>query len=247
MAKPGVYHCSISLQALTVFSVLSVLVVDVQGGDRCQGFSCGHLRDVRYPFRRLGDPSGCGVEEYELVCGSSKAAIYINTGTYYVTGIDYTSSSFWVVDANFNANSSCPLPRRNQFPYVDYTGNGDLRIDSHGLNDLATIASWACFANCSRAITNNSTYKAVTCLSARNTHVYVWVSHSYCSFRDLRSSCGYLAMIPFGDGQQKLRNASYDDIMAFIRKGFSVRFPFDTHTRKRCSEAIHMCLNNSTR
>lgn len=120
MAKPSVYHCSIALQALTVFYVIGVPVADVQAGYLCPRFSCGDLQDVQYPFRRPGDPPECGVEAYELVCTNSKARIGINTGTYFVTEINYTDSSFWVVDANMEMNSSCPLPRSDQFPYLDY-------------------------------------------------------------------------------------------------------------------------------
>ncbi|KAM0834876.1 hypothetical protein ACQ4PT_063304 [Festuca glaucescens] len=253
MAKPGVYHCSIALQALTVFYVLGFLVADVHGGDGCPGFSCGDLQDVQYPFRRPGDPPKCGVDAYELVCTNSKARIQINTGTYFVTEINYTDSSFWVVDANLDMNSSCPLPRSDKFPYPGYSVYVGYLVEKC-LNrscDLATNTdSWACFANCSRAVTNSSQYKPVACLSANNSHVYVWGSIGYCSFQDLQSSCGYLAMIPFGDNrypsdQQQLWNANYADIMGFIRKGFSVQFPFDSR-KYPCSEAINVCLQSST-
>ncbi|KAK1661712.1 hypothetical protein QYE76_049871 [Lolium multiflorum] len=256
MAKPVVHHCSIALQVLTVFYVLGVLVSDVQGGDGCPSFSCGHLREVRYPFRRLGDPPGCGVGAYELICTSSKAKIQINTGTYYVTQINYTGLSFWVVDPNLDMNSSCPLPRSDQFPYPDYYFYGGYPYESCTIRscDLHTYTdSWACFANCSRAVKNISQYKPVACLSAKNSHVYVWDSLNQCRFQDLQSSCSYLAMIPFGNNQyiadqQQLTNASYADIMGFIMKGFSVQFPLRTHYRDGpCSQAINTCLKNSTR
>uniref|UniRef100_A0ACD5TSE3 Uncharacterized protein n=1 Tax=Avena sativa TaxID=4498 RepID=A0ACD5TSE3_AVESA len=252
MAKSGVYHCSFYLQALTVFYVLGVLVADVQGGNGCPGFSCGDLQDVQYPFRRPGDPSECGVEAYELVCTNGKARIEINTGTYFVTEINYTDSSFWVLDANLDMSSSCPLPRSDQFPYPGFHG---LELATNTF-ELCTSSSdrWACFANCSRAVTNNSQYKPVACLSAKNSHVYVWDSDDYCSFQDLQSSCGYLAMIPFGNRMYAadqppppLRNASYADIMGFVMKGFSVQFPFSVNrSRPSCSKAINICLNNST-
>ncbi|TVU34169.1 hypothetical protein EJB05_15998, partial [Eragrostis curvula] len=57
----------------------------------------------------------CDVKAYELLCSSSKATIRISTGTYFVTGINYTDKSFWVVDANLDMH--CPLPRSDQLPY----------------------------------------------------------------------------------------------------------------------------------
>uniref|UniRef100_A0A8R7P3H0 Wall-associated receptor kinase galacturonan-binding domain-containing protein n=3 Tax=Triticum urartu TaxID=4572 RepID=A0A8R7P3H0_TRIUA len=237
MGNPGAFHPSITLQAFTVFSFVAVFAAHhIQGGeDGCPPFSCGHLQDIRPPFRRRGDPLECGVEAYELGCTSSKATIHINTGTYYVTAINSSSSYFWVMDPNFNTNSSCPLPLWNHVPYSGRGGKID--SDSPGFFDLVTRSPYAaCFANCSRAITNNSAYKPVACLSANNSHVYVWVSDrdtgsGYCMVEDLEPYCGYLAMIPFGDWNffdwSQLQNASYVDITRFISKGFTVLFPTD--------------------
>ncbi|KAM0922559.1 hypothetical protein ACQ4PT_006055 [Festuca glaucescens] len=222
-----------------------VLVSDVEGENQCPPFSCGDLHNISYPFRRPGDPAECGVASYELVCSNSKAIIDINTGTYYVTGINYTSSYFWAVDANLDMNSSCPLPQWNQFPYPSW------RLVSSQLIDLVTGGTWACFLNCSRAITNNSRYKPVTCLSTTNSFVYVLAS-GYCSIGQLEPSCGYFAMIPFGlrdNFQSGLQgqDASYAGIAEFTRKGFAVGFPVGENSRKYSfPEIIKKCLNNST-
>jgi hypothetical protein len=109
----------------------------------------------------------------------------------------------------------------------------------------------ACFANCSRAVTNNSAYKPVACLSAGNSHVYVWIGFS-CSVASLEPYCGYLAMIPFGEGTSSdyllPQNASQVDITELIKKGFTVRFPVDIDTRiGSVSKAINLCLNDSIR
>lgn len=109
-----------------VHFMVAVLAVDVQGRHditdnsryTCSPFYCGHLQDVQYPFRLQGDPWWCGSPSYELTCTDSNATIQINTGTYFVTEIDYKYSSFWVVDANLDMSSSCPLPRWDQRPYL---------------------------------------------------------------------------------------------------------------------------------
>ena len=84
MANTVAFRRSITLQAFTVLFVLSVFAADVEGGDGCPRFSCGHLRHVRSPFRRRGDPPECGSQSYELVCSNSKAKILINNTPYYV-------------------------------------------------------------------------------------------------------------------------------------------------------------------
>ncbi|CAM0952164.1 unnamed protein product [Alopecurus aequalis] len=244
MGNPGAFHRSITVQALTVFSIVAVFAADhVHGGDDgCSPFSCGHLQGISYPFRQRGDPLECGVEAYELVCTSSKATICIDAGTYDVTAINYTGSYFWVVAANFDTHNSCPLPPSNHVPYHGYG-----KLDSHGFRDLDTQSYYtACFANCSRAVTNNSAYKPVSCLSADNSHVYVWVSDDmYCRVEDLEPYCGYLAMIPFGEKYSfdwlQLEDASYADITQLIAKGFTVLFPLDV----KAKSVINMCLNDS--
>uniref|UniRef100_A0A0D3EIW2 Protein kinase domain-containing protein n=1 Tax=Oryza barthii TaxID=65489 RepID=A0A0D3EIW2_9ORYZ len=81
--------------------------------------SCAGCRDVSYPFRRRGDPPECGVASYELTCTDDKAIIQIDNGTYFVTGINYTFSTFSVVDANMLDSKqwdvqSCRLPKQQQ-------------------------------------------------------------------------------------------------------------------------------------
>lgn len=213
----------------------------------CPPFSCGHLQDISYPFRRQGDPVECGVREYELICSSSgNATIQIDTGTYYVTAINNGSHYFSVMDANFHTSSSCPLPMWNHFNCCRYNS----KTDSDVCNLCAKEFYTACFANCSRAITNNSVYKPVDCLSANNSHVYVWVSEMSCRVDELEPYCGYLAMSPLSFDWLRLQITSYEDITQLIRKGFVVRFPIETTTRpwwRRVCVTINRCLNNSIR
>nr|ACG43487.1 hypothetical protein [Zea mays] len=84
---------SSSLRALTVLFVLAAFVSDVEGRHHrrvCPHFSCGGLSNISYPFRRQGDPSGCGVQSYELVCTDTDATIRIGSGTYKVLSINST-------------------------------------------------------------------------------------------------------------------------------------------------------------
>ncbi|KAF7069230.1 hypothetical protein CFC21_074890 [Triticum aestivum] len=155
MATPGEARGSATLKAITFFCVLAVLVADIQGRHHhtCPPFSCGHLQDVRYPFRRRGDPGECGVTYYELACTDSRATITINSWPYFVTEINYANSSFLVVDARLDLSSSCPVPQRNQGAYQLYYGGGFLRSEGSELMlELAPPSSiaLATFVNCSR-------------------------------------------------------------------------------------------------
>ncbi|WVZ82769.1 hypothetical protein U9M48_029996 [Paspalum notatum var. saurae] len=132
-----------------------------------------------YPPLSVGqsDPHECGVPAYELACTSRKATIRINTGKYFVTSINSTDQSFWVVDANLDVQSSCPLPRWDQLPYsTDASFGSYVRYNSESgfhEDDLVTATfSWACFVNCSQAVTDVSWYVPLACMTANNSFVY---------------------------------------------------------------------------
>jgi len=247
-------------QALVVFiSVTAVRAADAGGQGHCPPFSCGDLHNISNPFRRPGDPDECGVKAYELVCSYGKATIRINTGTYFVASINYTDRTFLVVDANLDMHSSCPLPRWDQLPY-NYEGSyWSSGLHRHSDLGMGYYNKWACFINCSQSITNSSWYKPVNCLSANNSFVYVMVNYYYpndCQVRSLEPSCGYLAMIPFVDRgswrmeypfHYPLENASYTNIIEYVRKGFSVRFPWDYYSGHDTSWIFKTCRNNLTR
>jgi hypothetical protein len=148
------------------------------------------------------------------------------------------------MNANLDTKNSCLLP----YYHLPYDGIED----SDGFADFFTRASWASFVNCSRAIANNSWYKPVACLSAKNSHVYVRAdSYPYKDIGFLPPYCRSLNMIPFGAewsmSSLKLQDASYDDIMEFIRMAFEVEFPFDSFRGPSTIEIINNCVSNSTR
>ncbi|CAL4956131.1 unnamed protein product [Urochloa decumbens] len=240
-------RCATWQAILVSISVIAVRAADAGGQGQCPPFSCGDLHNISYPFRRPGDPLECGVQTYELICSSSKATIRINTGTYFVTSINYTASSFWVVDVNVERHSSCPLPLWDQLPYFadagepDWVHSGSLYRKDFFISDI-----WVCFVNCSRAITNNRRYKPVTCLSGNKSFVYVLTTIFDCEVQYLEPSCGYLAMMPLGDGYDtNMLNGTSADIIELVKKGFSVDFPFEYYALNN-SWIIKTCLNNSS-
>lgn len=256
MASSRGFLLCVALQALAMASTLSVLpinteAIDVQGQTFCPSSSCGFLQDIRYPFRKQGDPPGCGFSEYELVCIDNKAIIHINTGRYFVTSISYTDSTFWVVDANLY-NSSCPIPERNRRPYAD-------GLQSKSFSLLRPDAfTWAAFVSCSELIASDiipsSTgflsdvmYKPVDCRSTKNSLVYVFITTITPRVGNIKPSCRYLSMIPLGSWDVMApNNASFEDVVKFMRNGFAVRFPVKIEDRPY-RVIINHCLNDSVR
>ncbi|XP_012701229.1 rust resistance kinase Lr10 [Setaria italica] len=252
MVNSCAFHPAATWQAILVcISAIAVQLADAMGQGQCPPFSCGDLHNISYPFRRPGDPPECGVQAYQLVCNSSKARIHINTGTYFVTNINHTDRSFWVVDVNLDMRSSCHLPRWDQLPY-NHLGSVSGSFQHSYSIFLATAADcWACFVNCSQAVTNISWYKPVPCLTANNSFVYVSIAD--CRVQSLDPSCGYLAMTPIGSWrftypELENDNYTYTDIIKLVKKGFSVEFPWDYNPGyDNASWIFKTCLNNSTR
>ncbi|CAO2204916.1 unnamed protein product [Urochloa humidicola] len=228
-----------SLQASAVlFALLAVLVADAEGrlhSYDCPPFSCGHLRDVSYPFRRQSDPHECGVQSYSLVCTDAKATIHIGSGTYNVLSIDYGKSIFWVVENSSDMQGSCPLPRWDR-----QTSDGTCRLKPRGPIELSPYA-WAraAFVNCSQAIKNNGMYRPVACLSTNSSFIYVLTGLSSVSAGNFEPSCRYLAMTPLSDPDMTVpENASYGDVLMFMKKGFALRFPINEGIRECFAESI---------
>ncbi|KAM3198213.1 hypothetical protein ACQJBY_073394 [Aegilops geniculata] len=166
----------------------------------------------------------------------TKAAIRIDDATYYVPAINYSGSSFWVIDANMDLYNSCPLPRWNRPPSA-YHYNMNMEVELDPLVD-----SQACFLKCSREVKDNGMYMPVACLSTNDTYVYVLTGDESNSMEYLEPSCGYLAMTPQPWDSPVLENASYADVVKSMRSGFAVLFPFRYHRR-----SINVCLRREIR
>uniref|UniRef100_A0A8R7TQ71 Wall-associated receptor kinase galacturonan-binding domain-containing protein n=1 Tax=Triticum urartu TaxID=4572 RepID=A0A8R7TQ71_TRIUA len=100
MTNSVAFPRSVILQALAISSTVSVFLTktgaeDTLGQAVCPSFSCGHLQDIHHPFRLRGDPPGCGVQEYELVCSDDQAIIQVNTGRFPFPAPEWTYS--WIL------------------------------------------------------------------------------------------------------------------------------------------------------
>ncbi|KAL6848297.1 hypothetical protein ACP4OV_022425 [Aristida adscensionis] len=230
------FSTTTTFQALTVVCVLAAAALAADDADECPPFSCAGLGDVYPPFRRAGDPEQCGDPLYELACTNTTATIHINTATYYVTRINYTASNFWVVDANLDMASSCPLPRSDQVPFLHGLSTPDGR---HKL-DPDWPTAWATFLNCSQEVRSDR-YRPVDCMSTGSSFIYVSTRAAPLQVGYLEASCGFLAVAPIVDavpflflavyplgaarGETLASNPSFGDVVRLMRSGFAVRFP----------------------
>ncbi|CAD5190505.1 unnamed protein product [Musa acuminata subsp. malaccensis] len=188
------------------------------GQQDCPPFSCGQLRDVKYPFRRKDDPTICGNTTYQLSCDANRSTIRIGSADYFVTQISYLSSYFtWIrlVDPNL-ANGSCGLPAQPLSP---------TNLSTAGLSCGAYY--WASFVNCSETIQNDTRYHRLSCLSRNDTLVYVIVAPEADELGYLHPWCEYLSMIPVAYDASLFDDppSSAIDAFSILQKGFDCYIP----------------------
>ncbi|TKW13072.1 hypothetical protein SEVIR_5G076500v4 [Setaria viridis] len=88
-------------------------------------------------------------------------------------------------------------------------------------------------------------YKPVDCRSTKNSLVYVFITTITPRVGNIKPSCRYLSMIPLGSWDVMApNNASFEDVVKFMRNGFAVRFPVKIEDRPY-RVIINHCLNDS--
>ncbi|KAK4380300.1 hypothetical protein RND71_002162 [Anisodus tanguticus] len=86
---------------------------------QCVPSSCGHIRNISYPFRLKSDPKHCGRESYELSCEGDRPIFTIipyewNVSlNYYVQAINYDNSTIRLVDPGIREEIICSLPQKS--------------------------------------------------------------------------------------------------------------------------------------
>nr|CAD1838384.1 unnamed protein product [Ananas comosus var. bracteatus] len=192
---------------------------------RCSS-SCGHLHDIRYPFRLKGDMPQCGSPGYEILCDGGKPMLELGPTKYYVTNISYTNQTISVVDPVFvDDDKYCLLPLQSPPP------------DNSGLY-IYLVEYWVLFVNCTKQLVPDGRYQRVPCLSSNNSFVYVYEVFGT-SVDLIEPSCGFLASVPMPLGNFTIPITT--DIFELLKEGF-VLFLEGPDT---ASTRIHTCLKDA--
>lgn len=192
--------------------------------------TCGEIRNISYPFRLKGDPSGCGDPDYELSCQNNKTILEFHSGIYYVKRISYTEQIIRVVDVNL-ASGTCSLPNKP-------LSHNDDRNDPRYYGRIDTKMETASFMNCSRNIKETG-YRLVPCLS--NNQSYVYVRTGSFSISMLPESCLSISVVPILDGNETF--PSYDTIRGLLKSGFDLGWSLEC--RNCFADGGSYCLPSS--
>ncbi|KAB2614548.1 receptor-like protein kinase [Pyrus ussuriensis x Pyrus communis] len=108
------------ITAFIVFS-LSPQTICNAARQKCTPSSCGHIRNISYPFRLKGDPRHCGNSGYTLSCEKNKTILNIpSSGDYYVQAINYDNKTIRVVDPGLDKSNCSSLPLHSSAPSYWY-------------------------------------------------------------------------------------------------------------------------------
>ncbi|KAM2004063.1 hypothetical protein ACFX15_027555 [Malus domestica] len=108
------------IAAFIVFS-LSPQTICNAARQKCTPSSCGHIRNISYPFRLKGDPRHCGNSGYPLSCENNKTILNIpSSGDYYVQAINYHNQTIRVVDPGLDKSNCSSLPLHSSAPSFWY-------------------------------------------------------------------------------------------------------------------------------
>ena len=197
----------------------------------CAPSSCGNIHNISYPFRLNTDPTSCGNKKYELACENNRPALYLKKKTvkYYVQAIYYSNFTIRLVDADFQKDGCCSIPRHSLIiDYMDY-----LPYDAYDTNPFVTFVFMSCpnpilspsysivdASSCKNGSTLFNSTSNISSPSSHNDYVFTG-SHSIGGIPD---SCHvnlmYHAPLTF---QPKNRtNISYIDVHDSILYGFDL-------------------------
>ncbi|KAK9911950.1 hypothetical protein M0R45_035828 [Rubus argutus] len=113
---------SIMILCWWVLNVAAFDLVDAKAGSSdCVPSSCGHIHEIRNPFRLKQDPQHCGRSAFTLYCENNVTILDLQSlGKFYVQEINYTSHTIRAVDPSIQNNNGSSIPSYSFTSYGSY-------------------------------------------------------------------------------------------------------------------------------
>ncbi|PHT27981.1 Glycerophosphodiester phosphodiesterase protein kinase domain-containing GDPDL2 [Capsicum baccatum] len=130
----------------------------------CPPSTCGHIRNISFPFSLNTDPTHCGDDPpiFELACEGNQTFIWLSSNKLYVQAINYDNQTLRLVDQTLQTQDVCSLR--------GHAGTFGLSFPYH-LDPKRTAEPIFIF-NCPLAVNNSSRFLEIGgCNSSRYTYL----------------------------------------------------------------------------
>uniref|UniRef100_A0A6N2MF62 Wall-associated receptor kinase galacturonan-binding domain-containing protein n=1 Tax=Salix viminalis TaxID=40686 RepID=A0A6N2MF62_SALVM len=201
----------------------------------CAPSSCGNFLNISSPFRLNTDPGSCGDGIVELGCEDNvRLTFHLNMVKYYVKAINYSDSTFRLVDPVVQKDDCFSLPHHylteavSSFAYFNDNNNNYYYDYKYG--GESSVLAFIC---CENEIQNQTDYIMDTssCKNGSGTahnsspscvdmegHSYVMVDGDN---KDVPDLCRVNLMYPV---PKNVTNMSYKDVHDILADGFELQW-----------------------
>nr|GMC64784.1 rust resistance kinase Lr10-like [Ipomoea batatas] len=198
--------------------------------------ACGIIQDIKYPFRLAGDPTSCGLPDYQLSCVNNRTILFLNSNkSYLVLSINYTRLTIRLVDPGLekinnhnNFNSCSPAFPRYTLMEADVPKQYSYSIKTPVHYFMVGVNAHAIFIGCRnpaqsplyvKMCSNNTTLSAYS-------HSYVLEGGGYeleSMIGELENSCSITAVAWYSSSRtRRYRSTDEEEIGEALAWGFEL-------------------------
>ena len=201
---------------------------------RCDVFaSCGHIRNISYPFRLQGQPEDCGEKKYQLFCENNKTAIFFQNTKHYVLSINRANFTIRLVDAVVQKDNCSSVPLHSVNASIFNTAFPYRRIESVLKDQIFYVDDYSnhkiVLLSCKKPLTNSSLFiDTKSCANGSHLlaaekkpgrHNYSYVASNDATVSDLAESCS-VELMGISAKSCTGPNCTYSEIHDMIAYGF---------------------------
>ncbi|KAK4711328.1 hypothetical protein R3W88_005841 [Solanum pinnatisectum] len=176
----------------------------------CPPSACGHIRNIRDPFRLNTDPKDCHFPGYELACEGNQTVMWLFSEKFHVQGIDYDNKTIRLVDPTLQTQDDlCSF--RPQFNINQYCSIIDSYYYTYDYSK--TFLDPIFIFNCPFAVNNSAFVEISGCKLSRYTYLKIGETNA----SEVNDGCRVQLI-------EQLNNISLSDFHQAILYGFELRY-----------------------
>ncbi|XP_019177988.1 PREDICTED: LEAF RUST 10 DISEASE-RESISTANCE LOCUS RECEPTOR-LIKE PROTEIN KINASE-like 2.3 [Ipomoea nil] len=193
--------------------------------------SCGAIENIKYPFRLAGDPSSCGLPDYQLSCVNNRTILHLNSNkSFLVVSINYERLTIRLLDPGLekinHTNFCSPAFPRYTLTMADVPKQYSYSIHSNyrPFDSMAVMNTPVIFIGC-RNPAKSPLYVKMAGLCSNNTTTLSY-SHSYVLdggiIGELENSCSITAVAWYSLSRPTPYRSDEEEIGDALASGFEL-------------------------